>query len=826
MTKHPYEKWLDRVTKPSQYVGNEVHSVIKNREEVDCRLALCFPEPYGIGMSHLGMKILYHVVNRRNRLWAERFFVPEPDMEKILVENGEFLRSLESRDPLKDFDIVGFSITTELSYTGILSIMDLGGIPVRRVDRREEHPIVIGGGAAVYNPEPLADFFDLFVLGEAEQLLPDLMERFAALKNNGLSKKEILRKLARIDGIYVPSLFDVSYDGASVKDIKSNEPDVPRPTRVFLEDLADSPFPIDMVIPYGQPVFDRIAVEIDRGCTQACRFCQAGFTYRPVRERSVETILEIIEKGLKSTGLDEVSLASLSSGDYSGIEPLVKSLMDATACDRVSISLPSLRSGTLTSELVNQINRVRKTGFTITVEAGSERLRRFINKKISDEEFLQTAQNVLAGGRRHLKLYFMIGLTTETGEDIEEIIRIVEKIRSLRHDGKCFSKINVGVSQFVPKPHTPFQWTAMDSPEKLLEKKLTLLSAFKRMKNVFLKGHDVEMSFIESAFARGDRRLGAVILNAYGKGCRLDNWTDFFRYDLWLKAFADEGLKPDDFALRERAKYEILPWEHIDIGVSKKYLRREFSNAQKEKITDDCRFGECSGCGIDPCNMVIKKQVEIERPLLHLGEKSDTSVRFRYRASYRKESLARYLSHLEMLAAFSRAIRRAGLPVAFSRGIHPRQKLSFGAALSVGVGSRCEMFDIELKKQIPPDEIMKKLNSELEAGIVLYSVEPMHTPYNSIQQQFLYSSWEITDFRSGAQPSLSEVKKTLESMENIKAPELYSDMDKGVEVLKFKSYSPGVLSKLKNELPEFALSENRRMNKVSSIMKPHAKVVA
>ncbi|MFQ5431278.1 MAG: TIGR03960 family B12-binding radical SAM protein [Nitrospinota bacterium] len=814
MTEHPYERWLDSVRNPSQYVGNELHSAECESSGADYRIALSFPDLYRIGMSHLGMKILYSIVNSRQGLCAERFFMPETDMAEILCANNEPLRSLESHDPLHSFDVVGFSITTELSFTTVLKMLDMGRVPLKQDERKETHPLVIGGGAAIYNPEPIAVFFDMFVLGDAEELLPELLFQIADYKKQGLGRKTILRKLADSKGVYVPSLFNVTYHGPAGDKILPVDGDVPKPERLYLDDLAKSPYPFDMVIPYGQPVFDRLSVEIDRGCTQACRFCQAGFTYRPVRERSPELLLGIIDKGLKATGFDDVSLASLSSSDNSNIDRLVSEIAGQTVKDRISLSFPSLRSGTLTDNLIEQVRRVRKTGFTITAEAGTERLRRVINKKVSDDEIMETARKLLIGGWRRLKLYFMIGLPTETDEDIDGIVRMVQRIKGLKINGGRFSRINVGVSQFVPKPHTPFQWEPMESVDSLLRKKRYLQSAFDRIKGVNMKGHHVEMSYFEALMARGDRRFGNVILNAFNKGCVLDEWSEHFKQELWFEAFREEGISIDDFAPRRRAADEVLPWDHLEIGVSKKYFLRELSRAGKEVLTQDCRFDKCVGCGINPCNMVIKETAA--KPATgKTTAQTDGRKRpegWRYRIGFRKEGLSRYLSHLEMITAISRVLRRARIPVAYTNGMHPHQKLSFGAALSVGVISLCEFIDIELDESIDPSELISRLNPELEKGIVVYTAVLLSPPYRSIQASTAATIYELTDSAAN-EPALERLRDELVKLDGVTVSEPDS------KTLRIETINPGILGRLRKIFPDFRLSESRKLVKTGILMK-------
>ena len=818
MIKHPYEPFLDEAHNPSQYVGNEVGAVVKEKGSVRCRVALCFPDLYRIGMSHLGLKILYSIVNNAEGLWAERFFAPEPDMEALLRREGQPLRSLESHDPLNAFDIVGFSISTELCFTGILAMLDLGNIPLEAAERSDADPLVIGGGASVFNPEPVAAFFDLFVMGDAEEALPRLANRYAELKANNTGRMEILRALADIQGVYVPSFFNVTYDGPRVAAITPVAGGLPKPRRAILKDLSQSPFPMDMVIPYGQPVFDRLTVEIDRGCTGGCRYCQAGMTYRPVRERRHDEVLAIIDEALKRTGYDDVSLASLSSGDNSNIEPLVTMLMDKTARENISVSLPSLRSGTLTAPLIRQIARVRKTGFTITAEAGSERLRNVINKKISNEEIIETARKVLAGGWRQLKLYFMIGLPTETDDDVEGIVRLVWEINRLREGNHKFQNINVGVSQFVPKAHTPFQWEPMQTMEANMRKKTMLIDAFRKMRGAQLKGHEVEMSWMEGVFSRGDRRLAAAVRRAYEKGCRLDGWSEYFKLDAWREAFAECGVDPDGYALRRRGLDETLPWDHLDIGIAKKYLKRELKDAMAEVVTPDCRFDNCLGCGL-PANDNVRYPPVSVPPVSPAPVREENAPAFRYRLAFRKEGMARYLAHLEMLNGFSRALRRAALPVIHSGGFHPHIKMAFGTALPVGTVSLCEMVDIDLEQPMEPEMIVRRLNAQLEQGIVIERAELRTPPYRSIQSATEKTLWVMND-EGAEEPAIEAVKAAFEGIEGITVISLERDGEKAA--LRFESTLEGFWGKLRAALPGFRLTGRRKLLKYGAVMKVHA----
>jgi len=816
MAKHPYEAWLDKISNPSQYLGREFNSVVKKREDVDCRIALCFPELYTIAMSNLGLKILYSELNDTKNIWAERFFAPEPDMEKAIKDNSETLRSLESRDPLNYFDIVGFSISTELCYTEILAMLELGSVPIYQKKRNQTHPLVIGGGPSVYNPEPIADFFDLFILGEAEEVLIELCLMVADLNDKGLSREELLLKLASLKGVYVPSLFNVAYSGNKVKSVKPINDTLPTPQKVYIDDLNKKTYPYDMVIPFGQPVFDRLSVEIDRGCTEGCRFCQAGITYRPVRERDPDKVLEVVKKGLTTTGFDALSLVSLSSGDYGNISELVKMLMDKASDESVALSLPSIRSGTLTQELIDEISRVRQTGFTITAEAGSERLRQTLNKKITDKEIIETASKVLEAGWRNLKVYFMIGLPQETDDDIESIVTLVKRIDALKINGNRFRKINVGVSQFVPKSFSAFQWVKMDSVETMLGKKIKLLKAFKPMRAVSVKGHDVEMSFMEGAFSRGDRRLSSVIEKAYRYGNRLDGWSDYFNYQAWLKAFEESGLDPQEIAGREREPDETLPWDHFDIGVSKKYLLREYELSKKGEESNDCRTGSCLACGLNHKNKKIVELIKYESKPKQIKNVKPAEF-FRYRITFKKIKLARYLSHLELKTAFLRAIKRAELPPAYSQGFHPHIKASFGDAVSVGVSSYCEIIDLDLNKKMDEGKFKTALNDKLEEGIEIIKVNAIFPPYKSIPAITEKTLFGLVISATPENESL--VKKLDEVFDSIDTIEYEKRTALDKTVYRIQSATPGILSKIrKGGLAEFTLSPDVQLTKTGLVL--------
>ncbi|MBF0170713.1 MAG: TIGR03960 family B12-binding radical SAM protein, partial [Nitrospinae bacterium] len=567
-----FNRLLETVRNPASYLGTEPNSVHKAPETVAAKIALAFPDLYELGMSHLGLKILYKIVNDHPDLAAERVFCPDDDFAEKLTELGLPLASLESRTPLSSFDIVGFTLPYELSTTTVLRMLDLARIPLLAADRGDADPLVVGGGAGVFNPEPMADFFDFFVLGDGERIVPQLL-RLAA-ETRGVDRAERLARFAAVEGVYVPSLFVVTYrpDGA-VAAIRPLKEGYAAAKRIWLPTLAESPYPVDMIVPVVETTQGRVNVEIDRGCTQGCRFCQAGTTYRPVRERTPDQVMAIMEEAVARTGYEELSVMSLSAGDYSQIGPLLTRLMDRYADDRVSLSLPSLRSATVTETIVEQVGRVKKTGFTLTAEAGSQRLRHVLNKKVDDDDIFRAAQLLLANGWRGIKLYFMIGLPTETDDDVDAIFELARELASLSVEGKRFDTINISVGNFVPKAHTAFQWAGQDPPDELRRKKERLFSLIRTHKRIRLKYHEPQMSQMEAAFSRGDRRLGRVTLSAYRSGCWLDGWSERYRHDRWIAAFETCGLDPAFYASRAIGLDETLPWEHIDVGLTKGYFR-------------------------------------------------------------------------------------------------------------------------------------------------------------------------------------------------------------------------------------------------------------
>ncbi len=597
---------LPGVETPGQYIGGEINSVAK--PDAECRVALCFPDTYGVGMSHLGLKILYEILNATEEVAAERCFLPLPDMEKALRDAKLPLYGLESFTPLADFDVLGFSLQYELTYTNILNALDLAGLPLRASDRDASAPLVIAGGPGAYNPEPLADFVDLFLIGEAEESLPELVD-MVRKKGKGASRAELLLECARrIRGAYAPALYDVSYESdGRVAAITPNADGVPEVVeRRIIRDLDSVLAPTHPVVPFVETVHDRLAIEIMRGCAHGCRFCQAGTTYRPLRHRSVEKLLEIIDEGLAATGYDEVGLLSLSSSDYPHLAELVTKLNTRHAKDGVSISLPSLRVNQALAQIPALVSTVRKGAITVAPEAGTERLRQVINKNISDSELFDGLAAAFDHGWNRAKLYFMTGLPSETDEDLTAIAALVEKTASMgRKLARRSGKINASVSNFVPKPGTPFQWEPMASAEEFERKREFVRSQFRgKKKNWNLKFHDVHPSMLEGVVARGDRRVGRVIERAFRSGCRLDGWSEHFRNDLWKEAFAAEELQPDFYTSRRRALDEVLPWSHISQGVSSEFLIAERERALRGETTPDCPAEEgaegCTACEACP----------------------------------------------------------------------------------------------------------------------------------------------------------------------------------------------------------------------------------
>ncbi len=697
-----FQDFLPLVAKPGRYIDSELNVVRKDLSRVRTRVCLFFPDTYEVGMSHLGLRILYHILNGREDTACERVFSPWTDYEALLRKSGRPLTSIESNLPLAEFDIIGVTLQYELSYTNILTALDLGGIPVRRIDRKDGHPVVIAGGPCAVNPGPLSDFIDAFFIGEAEEAVHELVEARQQAKSRG----KFLEALSGLEGFYVPA--------SAKKSVR----------RRFIRELDRADYPSRPILPLMKPVHDRIAVEVARGCIRGCRFCQAGVIYRPYRERSPQVIKNLIQESLQCTGYEEVSLASLSAGDYSGIGELMRDLTGTYRDSRVSISLPSLRVGTLTDEMIKTIARVRKTGFTLAPEAGTERLRNVINKPVSELDLIDAAETIFSSGWNLIKLYFMLGLPTETREDLDGIMKLCHDLLALgRRASKRHVKLNVSVSTFVPKPHTPFQWLGQIPIEEVRAKQEYLSKGLRR-RGIELKFHNPEMSLIEAAFTRGDPRIGGVIERAFRLGCRMDGWTEGFDFPKWNAAFRECGTDPASYACKSYAPGEPLPWDFVRTGMTDKFLENEYRRALSAEVTENCRV-RCEACGIG-CGdggiasfgkasapaAVAEAQAGVARPFVH-------ELTARIRLKYSKTGRLRYLSHLDLMTLFQRAASASRIPLAFTRGFNPHPKMAFGPALSVGMESEAEYLDMETDPLIDLIETTKALNHILPEGIRL-----------------------------------------------------------------------------------------------------------
>lgn len=754
-------KELLGVQKPSQYLGGELHSVIKNPHSVTARIALCFPDTYEVGMSHVGIQILYDIINRIPYAWAERAYMPFPDMEETLRRTNTPLYALESKSPLAAFDVIGFSLQYELCGTNILGMLDLAHIPFYASERTEHHPLIIGGGPYSYHPESLAPFFDLFFLGDAEEFMPELVEAIDRNKeqNGTLHKSKLIASLGEIEGIYIPSEFTPQYrlnseEKLQLTAISPNKKDKTEVKRRLLPTLVGAPFPKKPVVPNTEIVHNRLSLEVMRGCVRGCRFCQAGYLYRPQRERSPEEVLDIIKTVLPQTGYEEISLLSLSTADYCSIVPLLRTLMDTYGQgETLAISFPSTRVDALTPEVLEQVQRVRRTNFTIAPEGGSQRLRDVINKGVSDEQILETCNNVFSMGWSGIKMYFMIGLPTETDDDLYSIIDLAKRIKEMP-SGKN-KDITISVSTHVPKPHTPFQWAEQIPIEETIRKHRILSSGLKKV-GVKFRYHDPFSTFLEGVFCRAGRELAPTIVRAYELGARLDAWQDHLDQEIWETAFIDTDVDPH-YYLRERDPEEILPWDHLSCDIPKSYFLKEYKKALKTKTTPDCLKTSCSTCGA--CNYDTRKNIlwpraEMEKKLSISIEETNTISSSHYVASfqptvqklrvcYSKTGAVGYLGHLELSTLLHRSIRRSQIPVCYSAGFHPLPKISFGPPLSLGLVSRSEFFDIQLYEQISIDRFVSAVNQTLPEGIFIQYAKEIPLQSKSLQQEIKKISFHV-----------------------------------------------------------------------------------
>jgi len=725
MNQGKFDDLLSGTEKPSRYIGTEVNAISKDQPDV--RFLLAFPDTYEVGMSHLGLQILYSILNAIPDVAAERCFVPWPDREKQLRDRKLSFTSLESQTPLKDFDIIGFSLQYELSYTNVLNMLDLADIPLHREERREEHPLIIAGGPCCFNPAPLVSFIDAFVIGEGEEIVGEITATVREGKKKSISRNDLIKELAKIPGIYVPAVH------------KNNEVIKKR----TVHDLNLWQHPLKPIIPLMQTIHDRVTLEIARGCTRGCRFCQAGMLWRPYRERNVSLLMEMAGKMLQETGHEEISLLSLSSGDYSCINPLVQSLMTRYYQKTVAVALPSLRVESLNENLMEEIKRIRKTSFTLAPEAGTDKMRLIINKGNTTEDLLSTVDKIFAAGWKSIKLYFMLGLPGETQEDWEGIVNLAyEALRKTRNRGQ----ITVSLSTFVPKPHTPFQWEKQISLEETYERQGFIRNRIKN-RNLNVKWHDARMSLLEGIFSRGDETAGKLLESAFRKGCRLDGWSDLLRFDLWQEAMAETGINPDDF-LRERGSDEQLPWDHIDCGVSCEFLLRERKKSADMQATDDCRFEACQACGV--CDFkeienVFAEEKETEATLSAPHAPDGTAIKeAKYRFMFSKTGRSGFLSHLELSAALVRALRRSSFALSYTAGFHPHPKVSFATATSVGMESAQEYMDITGQDySLNLNSLKTEINPLLPTGIEILEIRKLSPEEKAIAQALKGFEYEL-----------------------------------------------------------------------------------
>lgn len=749
MNPKTLEDILPLVEKPSRYLGSEINSIRKNPETVKLRFALAFPDLYEIGTSHFGLQIIYHILNSRRDIAAERVFAPATDMEACLREFGIPLMSLESKIPLAQFDIIGFSLLYELNYSNVLTMLDLSGIPFRATKRDVSYPAVIAGGPCTCNPEPIADFFDAIVLGEGEKVVLEMSQAWIEWKEQGgLHKETLLKSWSGIEGVYVPFFYETEYDENGFQKITPRGDDSGTPqkkiSRAVIPDLNLAAFPDAPVIPYGKPIHDRLRLEISRGCTRGCRFCQAGTIYRPVRERSVDQLISLSEASIDSTGYEDISLMSLSTGDYGCILSLIEHLMARCESRKIAVSLPSIRAGTLSTSLMELIKQVRKTGFTIAPEAGSQRLRDMVNKNITDKDIFSTVEHAFRLGWRLIKLYFMIGLPFETDEDLNDIVRLVRDLRMIKGQSRRRHQINVSVTTFIPKPHTPFQWAAQ-IPLSESKEKIYFLKNRLNKPGIHFKWQNPEVSVIEGIWARGDRRLNDLLIAAYHRGCKFDGWSDRFKYDLWEKAFSDAGVDPEFYTTRKRDIREPLPWDHIDTRVNKEFLVKEWEKAARCETTPDCRKGICNTCGACDFKLISPIVFEsgdnaVEKPFRR-DEKTNRKFKT-LKLNYSKLNQARYFGHLEMANIFLRALRRAKIPVKFSEGFHPMPRVSFDDPIPLGIESEKESLYLTVPEDIDPHGVAVALNKHLPEGLTVIDcrIGSRQTSRNKVK----FSTYQIT----------------------------------------------------------------------------------